>query len=65
MPRNYDIPLTFNFGNTTIDGEVADYRVQLWVNGYQFGKYVNSIGPQSSFPVPQGKPITFLICSRL
>ena len=56
MPRNYDIPLTFNFGNTTINGAVADYRAQLWINGYQFGKYANNIGPQSSFPVPQGKP---------
>jgi hypothetical protein len=54
LPRDYDIPLTFNFGNTTIDGAVADYRAQLWVNGYQFGKYVNNIGPQAAFPVPQG-----------
>lgn len=54
LPNNYDIPLTFNFGNTTIKGATADYRAQLWINGYQFGKYVNNIGPQSSFPVPQG-----------
>ncbi|TVY57797.1 putative beta-galactosidase A [Lachnellula cervina] len=54
LPRNYDIPLFFNFGNTTLNGSVADYRAQLWVNGWQFGKYVNNIGPQSSFPVPQG-----------
>jgi hypothetical protein len=54
LPENYDIPLTFNFGNTTINGATADYRAQLWVNGYQFGKYANNIGPQSSFPVPQG-----------
>jgi hypothetical protein len=54
LPKNYDILLTFNFGNTTVDGVVADYRAQLWVNGYQFGKYINNIGPQSSFPVPQG-----------
>jgi hypothetical protein len=54
LPKGYDIPLTFNFGNTTINGVVADYRAQLWVNGYQFAKYVNNIGPQSSFPVPQG-----------
>jgi len=59
LPRNYDIPLTFNFGNTTIDGGVADYRAQLWVNGYQFGKYTNNVGPQSSFPVPQGMSIHF------
>jgi len=44
FPNNYDIPLTFNFGNTTINGATADYRAQLWVNGYQFGKYTNNIG---------------------
>ena len=44
LPRNYDIPLRFNFGNTTIDGGFADYRAQLWVNGYQFGKYTNIVG---------------------
>lgn len=54
LPKNYDIPLTFNFGNTTINGATADYRAQLYVNGYQFGKYVNNVGPQTSFPVPQG-----------
>jgi beta-galactosidase len=26
----------------------------LYVNGYQYGKYVNNIGPQTSFPVPEG-----------
>jgi hypothetical protein len=54
FPHGYDIPVTFNFGNTTIDGQVANYRAQLWVNGYQFGKFTNHIGPQYSFPVPQG-----------
>lgn len=54
LPKGYDIPLAFKFGKTTVDGQVAAYRVQLWVNGYQFGKYVNHIGPQQSFPVPQG-----------
>lgn len=58
FPRRYDIPMSFNFGNTTIDGKVANYRAQLWINGYQFGKYINNIGPQASFPVPQG--MTFL-----
>lgn len=55
LPKGYDIPLHFNFANTTIDGQAAAYRAQLWVNGYQFGKYINNIGPQTSFPVPQGE----------
>ena len=37
MPDGYDIPMAFNFANTTVP--VPDYRVQLYVNGYQFGKY--------------------------
>ncbi|KAI9571159.1 glycoside hydrolase family 35 protein [Boletus coccyginus] len=32
----------------------SPFLSQFYVNGYQFGKYVNSIGPQVSFPVPQG-----------
>jgi len=24
------------------------------VNGYQYGKYISNIGPQTSFPVPEG-----------
>jgi hypothetical protein len=60
LPQNYDIPLAFNFGNTTMNGAVANYRAQLWVNGYQFGKYANNIGPQTSFPVPQGTLNHFL-----
>ena len=55
MPLGYDIPMSFNFANTTLDGSIpSEYRCQLYVNGYQFGKYVNNIGPQTSFPVPEG-----------
>ncbi|OKL56020.1 putative beta-galactosidase A [Talaromyces atroroseus] len=50
LPEGYDIPLYFVFGNT---GN-SSYRVQLYVNGYQFGKYVPQLGPQTEFPVPQG-----------
>ncbi|KAL2070750.1 hypothetical protein VTL71DRAFT_13776 [Oculimacula yallundae] len=53
LPDKYDIPLSFSFGNTT-EGGVAQYRAQLWINGYQYGKYVNNIGPQTEFPVPEG-----------
>lgn len=52
MPSGWDIPLYFDFGNTT--SPPSDYRVQLFVNGYQYGKYVNNIGPQTSYPVPEG-----------
>ena len=55
MPIGYDIPLSFVFNNgTTGSASVANYRCMLFVNGYQFGKYVHNIGPQDSFPVPEG-----------
>jgi Beta-galactosidase jelly roll domain/Beta-galactosidase, domain 3 len=50
LPEGYDIPLYFVFGN---NGN-SSYRVQLYVNGYQFGKFVPQLGPQTEFPVPQG-----------
>jgi hypothetical protein len=40
VPKGWDVPMSFVFGNTTEDGGVpVDYRVQLYVNGWQFGKY--------------------------
>lgn len=50
LPAGWDIPLSFTFANASADA----FRVQLYVNGWQFGKYINNIGPQSSYPVPQG-----------
>jgi hypothetical protein len=52
IPSGYDVPLAFNFGNKTVTAPA--YRAQLYVNGYQFGKYINSMGPQVEFPVPEG-----------
>lgn len=55
IPSGWDVPLSFVFGNSTgDDGEPEDLRVQLYVNGWQFGKYINSLGPQTKFPVPEG-----------
>lgn len=49
--QRYDIPLSFVFDNVT---DAAPYRALLYVNGFQYGKYVSNIGPQTEFPVPQG-----------
>jgi len=56
LPIGYDIPLSFVIANTTIANGTGpeDFRAQIWVNGWQFGKYVNSVGPQTTFPVPEG-----------
>lgn len=57
LPSGYDIPLSFTFSNTTTNSTGSSapaYRVQLYVNGWQFGEYVNNVGPQTKFPVPEG-----------
>jgi hypothetical protein len=59
IPSGYDVPLSFTFANTTSTpptngSSVPAYRAQIYVNGWQYGKYVNNVGPQTKFPVPQG-----------
>ncbi|KAL2256641.1 hypothetical protein VTK26DRAFT_1365 [Humicola hyalothermophila] len=49
----WDIPLRFEFPGIDPKG-LGNYRALLYVNGYQFGRYIAHIGPQSSFPVPEG-----------
>lgn len=37
------------------DGGKADkYRVQIFVNGWNTGQYVNNVGPQKEFVIPAG-----------
>ncbi|KAJ4357598.1 uncharacterized protein N0V89_002174 [Didymosphaeria variabile] len=54
IPSDIDLPLSFAFDGDAFDGKGKGWRAQLWVNGYQFGKFANGIGPQRRFPVPQG-----------
>ncbi|KAG6841701.1 hypothetical protein C0991_007973 [Blastosporella zonata] len=49
LPKGYDVPLSIEF-----DSQEGHYRAQLYVNGWQMGKRVANIGPQTSFPVHQG-----------
>lgn len=51
LPLGYDVPLYFNF---PAHSTPSNYRCQLFINGWQFGKYVHNIGPQTAFPVPEG-----------
>ncbi|KAI1867042.1 hypothetical protein JX265_007618 [Neoarthrinium moseri] len=50
LDEDLDVPLGVEF--SAVSGTVA--RVMLWVNGYQYGKYVPQLGPQTRFPIPPG-----------
>ena len=50
LPRGQDTSL----GLTITDDPARQYRALLFVNGWQLGQYVNYLGPQHSFPIPNG-----------
>ncbi|TFK52650.1 glycoside hydrolase family 35 protein [Heliocybe sulcata] len=49
IPTGYDVPISFNFDNST-----QPYRVYFYVNGWMMGKRVANLGPQIKFPVQEG-----------
>ena len=50
LDSDLDVPLGISL--TAPSGTVA--RVMIWINGYQYGKFVPHIGPQTRFPIPPG-----------
>ncbi|MFJ8158665.1 beta-galactosidase [Streptomyces sp. NPDC094468] len=50
LPRGQDTSL----GLTFTDDPARKYRATIFVNGWQVGNYVNYLGPQHTFPVPDG-----------
>ncbi|KAK6813900.1 hypothetical protein RU639_010546 [Aspergillus parasiticus] len=56
-PQGYDIPTSVVFTNSTAvdeNNKSGAFRIQLFANGWQFGKYINNIGPQTEYPIPEG-----------
>ncbi|KAJ2892909.1 hypothetical protein MKZ38_009214 [Zalerion maritima] len=51
VEEGWDVPFAFVFDNST---ETGAYRAFVYVNGWQFGRYVSNVGPQTRFPVPEG-----------
>ena len=43
-----------SIGVTFADNPSRRYRALLYVNGWQLGDYVNYLGPEHSFPIPNG-----------
>jgi beta-galactosidase GanA len=50
LPKGQDTSL----GLTITDDPSKKYRAELYVNGWMVGNYVNYLGPQHSFPIPNG-----------
>jgi beta-galactosidase GanA len=50
LPPSQDTSL----GLTISDSPSRRYRAEIFVNGWDMGNYVNYLGPQHSFPIPNG-----------
>ncbi|KAI0690966.1 glycoside hydrolase family 35 protein [Cytidiella melzeri] len=51
LPQNTDVPIRLAI--TPSDMSVR-FRAQIYLNGWQLGKYINDIGPQTIFVLPVG-----------
>jgi hypothetical protein len=50
LPRHQDVPVGLRFG----DDPQRHYRVLIFVNGWNLGQYINDVGPQHVFVLPEG-----------
>jgi beta-galactosidase GanA len=50
LPRGQDVTVGLRFGGDT----TRPYRVLIFLNGWNVGKYVNDLGPQRDFVLPAG-----------
>jgi beta-galactosidase GanA len=50
LPKDQDVPVALRFA----DDPAKKYRVQIYLNGWNLGLYVNDVGPQHDFPLPAG-----------
>ncbi|ETW78704.1 glycoside hydrolase family 35 protein [Heterobasidion irregulare TC 32-1] len=51
VPQGLDVPLRLSITPSDIS---QNYRVQIYLNGWQLGKYINNLGPQTTFVLPPG-----------
>lgn len=50
LPKDQDVPIALKIK----DSPKKHYRALIFINGWQFGRYVNDLGPQHRFVLPPG-----------
>lgn len=50
IPADQDVPIALKID----DAPSRHYRALIFINGWQFGRYVNALGPQHEFVLPPG-----------
>ncbi len=54
VPKGQDATIAVQFGDPDIPRSAVDYRAILFVNGWNMGQFIAHIGPQRTFPIPEG-----------
>jgi beta-galactosidase GanA len=54
VPKGQDATIGLSFGDATTPRSPGRYRVLIFVNGWNMGQFVAHVGPQRTFPVPEG-----------
>lgn len=54
VPRGQDATIGVEFGDPLTPRSPVDYRVLLFVNGWHMGQFIAHVGPQRTFPIPEG-----------
>ncbi|KAL8286237.1 hypothetical protein RQP46_004725 [Phenoliferia psychrophenolica] len=55
IPAGLDVPLSIVYDGLDTGGSNSTaFRSLLFVNGWQFGRFVSNLGPQTIFPIPEG-----------
>ncbi|THH33323.1 hypothetical protein EUX98_g844 [Antrodiella citrinella] len=51
IPDDVDVPVRLSI---TPSAQSSNFRIQIYLNGWQLGKYINNIGPQTVYVLPAG-----------
>ncbi|KAI0788892.1 glycoside hydrolase family 35 protein [Abortiporus biennis] len=55
IPTGIDVPIRLSFPSTTPPSSPSsNFRAQIYINGWQVGKFINDLGPQTDFVLPLG-----------
>lgn len=54
VPKGQDATIGLSFGDAATPRSPARYRVLIFVNGWNMGQFIAHVGPQRTFPIPEG-----------
>jgi hypothetical protein len=54
LPADHDVQLGLAFGDTHAVRSTRQYRVLIFVNGWNVGQFIAHVGPQRVFVLPPG-----------